>query len=99
MTPFGPPIISNRSVTGPRSMPTRQHRERNTVKKPDLRSLQRLAEKNRKASKAAHDAAEGKEATGKKGKKREFADERPKDDPRYEGVDRLFAEMKKKDRP
>ena len=78
---------------------TRQRRERNAVKKPDLRSLQRLAEKNREASKAAQDAAEGKEATGKKGKRREFADEGSKSDPRYEGADRLFQEMKKKDRP
>ena len=78
---------------------TRQRRERNAVKKPDLRSLRRLAEKNREASKAAQDAAEGGEATGKKGKRREAADERPTSDPRYEGADRLFAEMKKKDRP
>lgn len=69
------------------------------MKKPDLRSLQRLAEKNREASKAAHDAAEGREGTEKKGKRREFADEKPKSDPRYEGADRLFQEMKKKDRP
>ncbi len=69
------------------------------MKKPDLRSLQRLAEKNREASKAAQDATEGREATGKKGRGREFADERAKSDPRYDGADRLFQEMKKKDRP
>ena len=69
------------------------------MKKPDLRSLQRLAEKNREASKAAQDATEGGEAKGKKGKRRESTDERPQSDPRYEGADRLFSEMKKKDRP
>jgi len=69
------------------------------VKKPDLRSLQRLAEKNREASKAAHDAEEGRPPPDKPGKRREFSDEPPKRDPRYEGADRLFKEMKKKDRP
>jgi hypothetical protein len=69
------------------------------VKKPDLRSLQRLAEKNREASKAAQDAEEGKAPTAKQGKRREILDEPPKRDPRYEGADRLFTEMKRKDRP
>lgn len=99
MTPFGPPISQKQGWDGTEVHATRQRRERNAVKKPDLRSLQRLAEKNREASKAAQDAAEGREATGKKGKRREVADERPKSDPRYEGADRLFTEMKKKDRP
>ncbi len=99
MTPFGPPISQQQGWDRAEEHTTRKRRERNAVKKPDLRSLQRLAEKNREASKAAQDAAEGREATGKKGKKREFADERPQSDPRYEGADRLFAEMKKKDRP
>ncbi len=69
------------------------------MKKVDLRKLQRLAEKNREASKAAHDAEEGRPPDAKRGKKHEFSDEPPKRDPRYEGADRLFTEMKKKDRP
>ena len=69
------------------------------MKKLDLRKLQRLAEKNREASKAARDAEEGNPADAKRGKKREFSDEPSKRDPRYEGADRLFTEMKRKDRP
>ena len=69
------------------------------MKNPDLRKLQRLAEKNREASKAAQDAEEGKGPAGKQGKRREFPDDPTKRDPRYEGADRLFTEMKKKDRP
>ncbi len=69
------------------------------MKKLDLKKLQRLAEKNREASRAQQEAEEGKPADGKRGKKRDFSDEPPKRDPRYEGVERLFTEMKKKDRP
>ncbi len=69
------------------------------MKKVDSRKLQRLAEKNREASKAERDAEEGKRPDTKGGKRREFSDEPPKRDPRYEGADRLFTEMKKKDRP
>ena len=69
------------------------------MKKPDLRSLQRLAEKNRAASKAAHDAEEGKDPATKRSKWHQSSDEPPKPDPRYEGADRLFTEMKRKDRP
>ncbi len=69
------------------------------MKKVDLRKLQRLAEKNREASKAERDAEEGKPHDDKRGKKRDFSDEPPKRDPRYEGADRLFTEMKRKDRP
>ncbi len=69
------------------------------MKKVDSRKLQRLAEKNREASKAERDAEEGKPPDDKRGKKRDFSDEPPKRDPRYEGADRLFTEMKKKDRP
>jgi hypothetical protein len=69
------------------------------VKKPDPRTLQRLAEKNREASRAAMDAEEGRAPTAKKGKRREEFRERPKTDPRYEGADRLFKEMKRKERP
>lgn len=69
------------------------------MKKVDLRKLQRLAEKNREASKAARDAEEGKPPDAKRGKNRDFSGEPPKRDPRYEGADRLFTEMKRKDRP
>ena len=69
------------------------------MKKPDLRSLKRLAEKNREASKAAHDAEEGKDPTQKRSKWQQSSGEPPKRDPRYEGADRLFTEMKRKDRP
>ena len=69
------------------------------MKKVDSRKLQRLAEKNREASKAERDAEEGKPPDAKRGKKGEFSDEPPKRDPRYEGADRLFTEMKRKDRP
>ncbi len=69
------------------------------MKKVDLRRLQRLAKKNREASKAERDAEEGKPPDTKGGKKRDFSDEPPKRDPRYEGADRLFTEMKRKDRP
>ncbi|MCZ6857145.1 MAG: hypothetical protein O7F70_04030 [Gemmatimonadetes bacterium] len=69
------------------------------MKKLDLKKLQRLAEKNREASRAQQEAEYGKPADGKRGKKRDFSDEPSKRDPRYEGADRLFTEMKKKDRP
>ena len=69
------------------------------MKKVDLKKLQRLAEKNREASKAEHDAEAGNPPDAKRGKRREFSDEPPKSDPRYEGADRLFTEMKRKDRP
>ncbi len=68
------------------------------AKKRDLRSLQRLAQKNREASQAAHEAETGEPPMGKKGKHREVRAEH-RVDPRYEGADRLFQEMKKKDRP
>ena len=68
------------------------------MKKTDLRSLQRLAEKNREASKAAQDAQDGRDPGAKRGK-HDLTDGRSKPDPRYEGADRLFKEMKKKDRP
>ena len=69
------------------------------MKRVDLKKLQRLAEKNREASKAEHDAEEGKSPDAKRGKRHEFTDDPTKRDPRYEGADRLFTEMKKKDRP
>ena len=69
------------------------------MKKRNLKSLQSLAKKNREASQAAHEAEAGKEPAGKKGKGRGAFEERPPVDPRYEGADRLFTEMKKRDRP
>ncbi len=68
------------------------------VKKRDLKSLQRLAKKNREASQAAHEAEVGKDPAGKKGGRQDF-EEKPAPDPRYEGADRLFTEMKRRDRP
>jgi Mg-chelatase subunit ChlI len=68
------------------------------VNKKDLRSLERLAKKNREASQAAHEAEAGRDPAEKKGKRNDF-EEKPAPDPRYEGADRLFTEMKKRDRP
>ena len=72
------------------------------MNKKDFKSLERLAKKNREESQARYEADTGKESLGKrqKGTRRHPGEEeeRPKD-PRYEGADRLFTEMKKKDRP
>ena len=68
------------------------------MKKRDLRSVERLAKKNREASQAAHEAETEGEPV-KKGKQRGAFEERPAPDPRYEGADRLFKEMKRRDRP
>ena len=69
------------------------------MKRRSLKSLEHLAKKNREASQAAHEAEMGIDPEKKKGKRREAFEERPAPDPRYEGADRLFTEMKKKDRP
>ncbi len=70
------------------------------MKKTDLKSIQRLAKKNREASQAQHEAEAGKDAGPKKKSGRGGRDEEPpKQDPRYEGADRLHTEMKRRDRP
>ena len=71
------------------------------MKKRDLKSLAQLAKKNREASQAAHEAeaGAGAEPDGKKRKHRDTFEEKPAPDPRYEGVERLFTEMKRRDRP
>ncbi len=70
------------------------------MKKKDLKSIQSLAKKNREASKAQHEAEAGMDQGPKKKSGRDLrGDEPPRQDPRYEGADRLFTEMKKKDRP
>ena len=68
------------------------------MNKSDLRSLERLAKKNREASQAAHEAEAGRDPAEKKGKRND-SEEKPAPDPRYEGADRLFTEMKRRDRP
>ncbi len=74
------------------------HKGATAVKKRSLKSLESLAKKNREASQAAHEADAGRDPDGKKGKRQDFED-KPAPDPRYEGADRLFTEMKRKDRP
>ena len=69
------------------------------MKKRDLKSLEQLAKKNREASQAAHEAEAGLEPDGKKRKHRDAFEEKPAPDPRYEGAERLFTEMKRRDRP
>ncbi len=69
------------------------------MKKRDLKSLAQLAKKNREASQAAHEAEAGAEPDGKKRKHRDTFEEKPAPDPRYEGAERLFTEMKRRDRP
>lgn len=64
----------------------------------DPRRLQRLAEKARKASQERYEAESGKPSAGATQKRRRELEEQAPD-PRYEGADRLFNEMKKKDRP
>jgi hypothetical protein len=84
-------------------IPQRYPRSR-TVKKPDLKAIERLAKKNREKSQAQHsaeaEAEAGKDAGPKKKGRRDARDgEPPKQDPRYEGADRLHTEMKRRDRP
>jgi hypothetical protein len=68
------------------------------VKEFDARRLQKMAEKNRKASQKRFEDESGKPSIGATEKRRKELDEKAPD-PRYEGADRLFSEMKKKDRP
>lgn len=69
-------------------------------KKLDPRSLQRLANKAREASQARYEEDTGKPSLGASHRRRnELAETAKPEDPRYEGADRLFKEMKKRDRP
>ena len=72
------------------------------MKKTDLKAIQRLAKKNREASQKQHEAEaeSNKDAGPSKKSRRDGRGEEPaKQDPRYEGADRLHTEMKRKDRP
>ena len=68
------------------------------MNKRDLRSLERLAKKNREASQAAHEAEAGRDPAGKQGKRPDF-EEKPAPEPRHEGADRRVKEMNRRDRP
>ncbi len=65
----------------------------------DPRRLERMAKKAQEASQKRYEEETGKPSAGaSKKRKKELGDVEPAD-PRYEGADRLFNEMKKKDRP
>ncbi len=69
------------------------------MKNLDPRRLERMAKKAREASQKRYEEDTGKPSIGASKKRRkELGDNKPVD-PRYEGADRLFHEMKKKDRP
>lgn len=68
------------------------------MKEFDPRRLQKMAEKNRKASQQRYEDESGKPSAGATKKRRKELEEKAPD-PRYEGADRLFGEMKKRDRP
>lgn len=61
---------------------------------PDLdpRALQKLAEKNREKSLKEHE----KDATSPRSSRKGPSGPLPDEDPRYEGADRLFKEMKRR---
>ncbi len=70
------------------------------MKQFDQRQLEKMAKKNREASQKRYEEESGKPAIGASKKRRkEFEDTEKTVDPRYEGANRLFTEMKKKDRP
>ena len=65
----------------------------------DPRTLEKLARKNREESQRRYEEDTKKPSIGASKKRRkELEGSAPPDDPRYEGVNRLFTEMKKKDR-
>jgi hypothetical protein len=67
------------------------------VKQFDPKQLERLAQKNRDASRKRYEEETKQPSVGASKKRREeLASQRP--DPRYEGADRLHKEMKKRDR-
>lgn len=74
-------------------------RKENDVKNFDPKQLERLAKKNLEASQKRYEEESGKPSLGASKKRRKELDDRPPEDPRYEGINRLFTEMKKKDRP
>jgi hypothetical protein len=70
------------------------------VKQFDQRQLEKLAKKNREESQKRYEEESGKPSMGASKKRRKELEETDKTiDPRYEGANRLFTEMKKKDRP
>lgn len=69
------------------------------MKHLDPRKLEKLARKNREASQKRYEEDTGKASIGASKKRRKELEEEAPVDPRYEGADRLFNEMKKKDRP
>ncbi len=69
------------------------------MKNFDPRRLEQMAKKAREASQKRYEEDTGKPSIGaSKNRRNELGDVKPVD-PRYEGADRLFTEMKKKDRP
>ena len=67
------------------------------MKKLDPKQLERLAQKNREASRKQYEEETKLPSVGATKKRRqELEAQRP--DPRYEGADRLHKEMKKRDR-
>ncbi len=70
-----------------------------SMKNIDPRRLEAMAKKAREASQKRYEEDTGEPSIGASKKRRkELGDVKPVD-PRYEGADRLFTEMKKKDRP
>ena len=70
------------------------------MKDLNQRQLEKLAKKNREKSQKQYEEESGKPSTGATKKRRKELEETDKTiDPRYEVSNRLFTEMKKKDRP
>ena len=69
------------------------------MKQIDPRQLEKLARKNREASQQRYEEETKKPAIGASKKRRKELEAENPTDSRYEGADRLFKEMKKKDRP
>ncbi len=69
------------------------------MKSIDPRRIEELAKKNREASQRRYEEETKKPAAGTSKKRRKELEEQNPADARYEGADRLFKEMKKRDRP
>jgi hypothetical protein len=69
------------------------------VKNFDPRQLENLAKKNREKSQKRYEEESGKPSIGASKKRRKELESESQPDPRYEGANKLFTEMKKKDRP
>ena len=67
------------------------------MKHLDPKKLQQLAEKNRAASQKRYEEESKKPSYGATEKRRKELEEQAPD-PKWDGADRLFQEMKKKDR-